>query len=43
MEDKTSVHIADVQSMTEESLRPLHKKPVTHDGDAGGGVSTVGL
>ena len=42
VEDKTPVHIADVQSMAEELLRRLRKKPVSHDGDAGDGESTVG-
>ena len=42
VENKTPVHIADVQSMTEEFLRRLRKKPVSHDGDGGGGKSTVG-
>ena len=42
MENKTPVDIADVQSMTEEFLRPLRKNPVIHAGDAGGGESTVG-
>ena len=42
VEDKTPLHIADVQNMTEEFLRRLRKKPVSHDGDTGGGESTVG-
>ena len=42
VEYKTPVHIADVQSMTEEFLRQLRKKPVSHDGDTGGGESTAG-
>ena len=42
MEDKTPVHVADLQSMTEEFSRRLRLKLVSHDGDEGGGVSTVG-
>ena len=42
VEYKTPVHIADVQSMTEEFLRRLRMKPVSHHGDTGGGESTVG-
>ena len=42
IEDKTPVHVADLQSMTEEFSRRLRVKPVSHDGDEGGGVSTVG-
>lgn len=33
IEDKTPIHIADVQAMTEELARRLHKKSDTHDGD----------
>ena len=35
------VHLADVQSVTEEFLRWLQKKPVSHDSDASGGKSTM--
>ena len=42
IEDKTPVHVFDLQSMTEEFSRPLQLQPVSHDGDEGGGVSTVG-
>ena len=42
IEDKTPVlHVADLQSMTEEFSRRLRLKPASHDGDEGGGV-TVG-
>ena len=41
VEDKTPHYIADVQSMTKEYLRRLRKKPVSHDGDTGGGDSTT--
>ena len=40
--NKTAVHIADVQGMTEEFLRRLQNKPASHDGDAGGGESMAG-
>lgn len=36
LEDKSSVYIADVQTMTEAFLRRLQKNRVSHDGDAGG-------
>ena len=42
VEDKTPIHIADLQSMTEDFARRLHKKrPGSHDDDAGGVASTV--
>ena len=36
IEDKTPIHIADLQSMTENFARPLRmKRPDSHDDDAG--------
>ena len=41
MEDKTPIHIVDLQSMTEEFSRRLRKKSGAHDDGASGGDSTV--
>ena len=42
IEDKTPIHIADLQSMTEDFARRLRKeRPGSHDDDAGGVASTV--
>ena len=42
VEDKTPVYIANVQSMTEEFLRRLQKKPISRNGDTGSCDLTVG-
>ena len=41
--DKTPIHIADIQSMTEEFLQRLRKKPSDHDGGTGGDALTAGM
>ena len=42
IEDKTPIHIAVLQSMTEDFARRLRKKrPGSHDDDVGGVASTV--
>ena len=42
MEDKTSIHIDDLQSMTEELSRRLHLQSGVHDdGDSSDGSSKV--
>ena len=41
VEDKTPIHIADLQSMTEEFSRRLRKKSGAHDDGTSGGDSTV--
>ena len=43
VEDKTPIHIADIQTMTEEFLQRLRKKPSDHDGGTGGYVLTAGM
>ena len=41
--EDTPIHIADVQTMTEEFLRRLWKKPADHDGGTGGDALTAGM
>ena len=41
IENKTPIHIADLQSMTEDLPRRLRQRPGSHDDDAGGVASTV--
>ena len=43
IEDKTPIHIADIQTMTEEFLQRLQKKPCDHYGGTGGDALTAGM
>ena len=43
VEDKTPIHIADIQTMTAEFLQRLRKKASDNDGGTGGDALTAGM